>query len=118
MVRAFLPPTRVTITSFMLESLLVLAKEPEPPRLGYLTRAYSPELLDRLKAEGIEEYCPAAEALTEDMIRAVRERGMGLRAWGVSSEALMRRMCALRVDGMTVNFPDRLTQYLAEAALG
>ena len=52
------------------------------------------------------------------MVRAVRERGMGLRAWGVSSEALMRRMCALRVDGMTVNFPDRLTQYLAEAALG
>ena len=47
------------------------------------------------------------------MVSAVRGRGMGLRAWGVSSEALMRRMCALRVDGMTVNFPDRLTKYLA-----
>lgn len=112
-VRAALPRTRVTVTSFMLDSLLVLAKEAEPPRLGYLTRAYSPELLDELKAQGIEEYCPAAEALTEEMVGAVRGRGMGLRAWGVSSEALMRRMCALRVDGMTVNFPDRLTQYLA-----
>lgn len=114
MVRSFLPPTRVTITSFMLESLLALAKEPEPPRLGYLTRAYSPELLDQLKAQGIEEYCPSAALLTEDMVSAVRERGMGLRAWGVSSEALMRRICALHVDGMTVNFPDKLTQYLAD----
>ena len=102
------------MTSFMLESLLALAKEPEPPRLGYLTRAYSSELLDQLKAQGIEEYCPSAALLTEDMVSAVRERGMGLRAWGVSSEALMRRMCALHVDGMTVNFPDKLTQYLAD----
>lgn len=114
MVRSFVPRTHVTITSFMLESLLALAKEPEAPRLGYLTRAYSPELLDQLKAQGIGEYCPVAESLNEDMVSAVRERGMGLRAWGVSSEALMRRMCALHVDGMTVNFPDRLTKYLAE----
>ena len=25
---------------------------------------------------------------------------------------LMKRICALGVDGMTVNFPDRLCQYL------
>lgn len=116
MVRPVLPKSRVTVTSFMLDSLLVLAKEPDKPRLGYLARTFSPELLDQMKEQGIEEYCPAAESLNEEMVEAVRARGMGLRAWGVSSEELMRRMCALRVDGMTVNFPDKLTQYLAETA--
>ncbi|MDO5377936.1 MAG: glycerophosphodiester phosphodiesterase family protein [Clostridia bacterium] len=115
-IRPILPWARVTITSFMLDSLLTLAKEPIKPRLGYLARSFSPQLLDRLKEQGIEEYCPAAGSLDEGMAEAVRARGMGLRAWGVSSEELMRRMCALQVDGMTVNFPDKLTQYLKESS--
>ena len=114
MIRQAIPHERVTITSFMYESLLALTKEETKPRLGYLAREYSPELLDRLKADGIEEYCPKAEWLDEKMVKAVRERGLGLRAWGVKTEEQMRRMCELQVDGMTVNFPDKLTAWLAD----
>ena len=40
-----------------------------------------------------------------------RKAGLGVRAWGVQNVALMKKMCQLGVDGMTVNFPDRLFQY-------
>lgn len=112
MLQKSIPCERVTITSFMYESLLALSKEASKPRLGYLAREYSPELLDQLKADGIEEYCPKADFLEENMVQAVRDRGLGLRAWGVKTEEQMRRMCELHVDGMTVNFPDKLTAYL------
>ena len=41
-----------------------------------------------------------------------RDNGFGVRAWGVYNTSLMKKMCELQVDGMTVNFPDRLFQYL------
>jgi glycerophosphoryl diester phosphodiesterase len=46
------------------------------------------------------------------MVKKLRSKGLGIRAWGVFNVALMKKMCALNVDGMTVNFPDRLYQYL------
>lgn len=114
MIRQYLPDERFTVTSFMLDSLLALAELERKPRLGYLAREFSIPLLERLVSAHIEEYCPKAEWLTADMAREARSRGLGLRAWGVKTEALMVRMCELGVDGMTVNFPDRLASYLGK----
>ena len=110
--RGGIPFECLTITSFMLDSLLALAGETDRPRLGYLAREFIPALLDMLKDRGIEEYCPDARFLDADMACETRTRGLGLRAWGVKTEALMRRMCDLDVDGMTVNFPDKLKAHL------
>ena len=41
-----------------------------------------------------------------------RGAGLGVRAWGITSVALMKKAFDLSVDGMTVNFPDRLTEYI------
>ncbi len=38
--------------------------------------------------------------------------GFRVRAWGVKNEDLMRAVCEAGADGMTVNFPDKLTAYL------
>ena len=38
--------------------------------------------------------------------------GFSVRAWGIYTEALMVHACACGVDGMTVNFPDVLEQWL------
>ena len=111
-VRKYLTDDRFTVTSFMLDSLLVLSQEEKKPRLGYLAREYSIELLDTLQKNGIEEFCPNAAWLTAEMVLEVRSRHMGLRAWGVKTEELMIKMCSLGVDGMTVNFPDALARYL------
>ncbi|MBQ2756719.1 MAG: hypothetical protein IJF27_08600, partial [Oscillospiraceae bacterium] len=60
-----------------------------------------------------EEIAPKAELVTAELMEKWRSCGLGVRAWGLSSVALMKKMCSLGVDGMTVNFPDRLTQYLS-----
>lgn len=61
---------------------------------------------------GGEEIAPKAEMLCDESMQILRNAGLGVRAWGVSNIALMKKMCGLGVDGMTVNFPDRLHEYL------
>ena len=38
--------------------------------------------------------------------------GYVVRAWGVATEDLMRQVVKAGADGMTVNFPDKLIEYL------
>ena len=45
-------------------------------------------------------------------MKKLRKLNLGVRAWGVFNTTLMKKMCMLKVDGMTVNFPDRLFQYI------
>ena len=45
-------------------------------------------------------------------MKRLRAVNLGVRAWGISDVNLMKKMCMLKVDGMTVNFPDRLYQFL------
>jgi glycerophosphoryl diester phosphodiesterase len=35
-----------------------------------------------------------------------------VRAWGVENEEMMQSLYDMGVDGMTVNFPDKLTKYV------
>ena len=39
-------------------------------------------------------------------------QGFNVRAWGVKDEELMRNVYDCMADGMTVNFPDKLTNYI------
>ena len=60
---------------------------------------------------GGDELAPKADCVTQAQIRMCRDVGLGVRAWGVANTDLMQAMCALGVDGMTVNFPDKLWKY-------
>ena len=40
--------------------------------------------------------------------------GFNVRAWGISDEATMKQVYDAGADGMTVNFPDKLLQYIAQ----
>ena len=41
-----------------------------------------------------------------------RKLGFGVRAWGVVNQDLMKNAYFSGVDGMTVNFPDKLTELI------
>ena len=72
------------------------------------------ENINKLRDIGGEELAPAADRITEENIKKLRDLGLGVRAWGVSNVGLMKKMCELEVDGMTVNFPDRLFEYMCK----
>ena len=104
--------SRTVVTSFEL-SYLRRIKELDPAqRVGLLTRTVDGDVLAALKAIGAEQICPKAELLTPELVRSLHKEGFSVRAWGVRDEALMAKAFRCGVDGMTVNFPDRLKALL------
>ena len=60
---------------------------------------------------GIGELCPKAVLVTPEAVEAWHRMGFRVRAWGVANEEIMASLVEAGVDGMTVNFPDKLTTY-------
>lgn len=112
MVKEFGMMEKVTFTSFRYEYLRKIKDLDSSARIGWLTLAIDDGIMKSLLEIGGEELAPKAEVLTEELMEKLRKAGLGVRAWGVSNVALMKKMCHLKVDGMTVNFPDRLQEYL------
>ena len=76
------------------------------------TFAALPESLAEMKALGFEELCPKGCTVTPTLVEEWHARGFRVRAWGVTDRELMRSLYDAGVDGMTVNFPDALTEYV------
>jgi glycerophosphoryl diester phosphodiesterase len=108
---------RTTFTSFRYESIQKIKSLDPTARVGWLTSSTDDKATRALLAIGGEEIAPKAELVTPALMEKWRKAGLGVRAWGVFNTALMEKMCRLRVDGMTVNFPDRLQAYLADGGL-
>jgi glycerophosphoryl diester phosphodiesterase len=105
----------VTMTSFQKDKLEALrAHAPELPA-GWLLRHIDDEIISEAKRLRIAQLCPKADSVTPELVAHLRAAGFNVRAWGVANEALMRRMVECGVDGMTVNFPDKLLAYLRQA---
>ncbi len=102
----------VTMTSFQKSKLEDLrACAPELPA-GWLLRQIDDTVIGEARTLGITQLCPHADTVTPQRVERLRAQDFNVRAWGVATEALMRKMVDAGVDGMTVNFPDRLLQLL------
>ena len=112
MVKAFGIMDKTTFTSFAFQYIEKIKALDKTARIGWLVPSISNGEVDRLLEIGGEEIAPKAELLCDESMQMLRNVGLGVRAWGVTDIALMKKMCALGVDGMTVNFPDRLCEYL------
>ncbi len=103
---------RTTVTSFKFEYLKRVKELDSSIRIGWLVDGDGCDHIPELLAIGGEEMAPRARDMTAQSVQTLREAGLGVRAWGLANVDLMKKMCALGVDGMTVNFPDRLSVYL------
>lgn len=112
MVKSFGIMDKTTFTSFHYEYIQKIKELDPAVRVGWLTSSTDDEAIESLLKIGGEEFAPKAGLVTEEFMEKCRKAGLGVRAWGVSNIALMKKMCALGVDGMTVNFPNRLREYL------
>ena len=102
---------RTTFTSFSFSRIRRIKELCPAARVGWLIHDPSAEDVTALLAIGGEEIAPEAKHITKEKMALWRSRGLGVRAWGVENTERMKAMCRLGVDGMTVNFPDRLYQY-------
>ena len=61
---------------------------------------------------GVEQLCPLAPQVTTELVADLHEKGFWVRAWGVATPELMLQVVDAGADGMTVNFPDQLNDYI------
>ena len=114
MLEAYGMREKTILTSFNYESLKNAKAYHYGYRVGYLYDAKELNALEKMQAIGGEELCPEAELLTPEMVKRYHDIGFSVRAWGVYTPEIMKNACACGVDGMTINFPDLLTEFLKE----
>ncbi len=105
---------KTTFTSFLFPCVEKIKALDKTARIGWLTETADEAAVEKLLKIGGEEIAPKAALMTAEDVARWRASGLGVRAWGVMDTDLMEKMCALRVDGMTVNFPDKLAAYMAK----
>lgn len=103
---------KVIVTSFKWEAITEVRRLDPTIRIGWLTGEITPEVLDRLEKHGMQQVCPKAMNVGAEAMRLAVERGFSVRFWGISDVSVMKHALALGGDGMTVNFPDKLTEAL------
>lgn len=105
----------VTVISFhrgLVEHLRESA--PEIPA-GLLVQRAAEADTRRAVAKGLTAIYARGDSLTVDSVRQLREQGLAVFAWDVQNEAEMWRLVAVGVDGVALDFPDRLVEYLASS---
>lgn len=103
---------KCVVTSFKFDCIEKIRQYAPELKVGWLKKEFSEAEEQQLLAIGGEEICPFAPELTPEMTQRWHRMGLNVRAWGVRDEEVMRSVCACMADGMTVNFPDRLSAYL------
>ncbi len=112
MINEFCILDKTTFTSFKYEYISKIKELNSKARVGWLIGEVTDETIKKLLDIGGEEIAPKAEYITEEIMEKIRKLNLGVRAWGVFNISVMKKMCTLKVDGMTVNFPDRLHHFL------
>ena len=105
---------KTVVTSFRLECLMRARAAAPDYRLGYLTEDLNALTEPVMEAIGIREICPEAPLVTAALVEDFHSKGYSVRAWGIRNEDLMQAVYDAGADGMTVNFPDKLTAYMAK----
>ncbi len=111
---AFGVSDRCVVTSFHLHHLEKIKALDPAQKIGLLTDTVNDAVLSELKCIGAEQICPKADVLSAELVRSLHAAGFSVRAWGVRDEETMKDAYRCGVDGMTVNFPDRLRLYLCQ----
>ena len=109
---------KTVVTSFKYEELLKMRRYAPELETGYLTADVTDTVLQDMKEQGITELCPKADSITPACVDYWHSLGFRVRAWGVADENLMKNAYDSGVDGMTVNFPDKLAAYMKEKSNG
>ena len=112
MVKKYHLDQKVTVTSFSLDYITALKKEYPEANVGYLTEDFDDAMLVKMKELRIGQLCPRGTNLTPEKVRKWHDEGFEVRAWGIKDVEIMKHAYDCGIEGMTVNFPDRLMEYI------
>lgn len=103
----------VYITSFIFEALENMRKINNNIKLSWLIdEKISSNNVNKLLSINGSQICPQAKFVTSEDILLAKNNNIGVRLWGVLNEDIMKKVYNLDIEGMTVNFPDKLNKLL------
>ena len=105
---------KTMVTSFSLPRLQKIKEYAPYLHTGYLAKQAGGELIETVMQAGVDEFCPNANIVTEELVTQLHRKGFNVRAWGVKNAESMRTVFKAGADGMTVNAPDILKEILQE----
>lgn len=103
----------IYVASFLYEALRNMRNIDDKIKLSWLiTEKIGKENIDKLLKINGNQICPKACFVTEEGIELAKQNNLGVRLWGVNNEEIMEKVYKLNIEGMTVNFPDKLIKLL------
>jgi glycerophosphoryl diester phosphodiesterase len=115
-IRRYYMADQITVTSFQKPRLEEIRAYAPEMAAGWLVAEADDMAIAEARAMGLTQICPRADSVTPESVHRLHAEGFIVRAWGVTTEALMRQVVQAGADGMTVNFPDKLMAYLQSRA--
>ena len=116
MVRGYGLNDSVTITSFQIEWLEEAAAYDSVLPKGWLvpmgSAGWDCSMIEQSKELELAQICPRADLTTPELVDRLRAEGFVVRCHGLFNEDLMRHAVDVGADGATVNFPDKMAEYL------
>ena len=117
LIRSYGLAEQTTITSFWKQWLIESRRYAPEIQTGWLVPlGYETEWDDSIKEqalqEGFTQICPRASLVSSTLVRTLHDSGFNVRCWGVYDEELMIKVVESGAEAMTVNFPDKLNEYL------
>ena len=106
---------KAVVTSFGFENICLVKEYMPTMRVGYLCKNVSEESLAQMIEREIDELCPRGRDVTAEKVKEWHRMGFNVRAWGITDTDVMKSVYDAGVDGMTVNFPDLLVEYVEKS---
>ena len=103
---------KIYISSFKYDALKNMRRINDKIRLSWLVEKIDNDNIDKLLEINASQICPNAFSVTEQDIKYAISKGLGVRLWGVKNEDIMKKVYKMNIEGMTVNFPDKLKKLM------
>ncbi len=104
---------KATITSFVFGNLKTTRDVDKNIRIGYvLNKKIDNDVIRQLESIDGRQVCPRAELITPDQVKLAHHHGLEVSAWGIQNVEIMNNMITLGVDGIIIDFPDKLIEAL------
>lgn len=103
----------IYITSFIFEALENARKFDKDIKISWLIdEEISQNNIDKLLSIKGCQICPKADKVSNSSIELANSNKLGVRLWGIHDEEIMQKAYKLNIEGMTVNFPDKLKELI------
>lgn len=102
----------IYITSFkygILENVRNLDKN---IKISWLIEKIDQDSINKILRIYGNQICPRASFVTPKDITLAKSNKLGVRLWGISDENIMKKVFNYDIEGMTVNFPDKLLEIM------